>query len=593
MNRRKPIFKLSAALLVAPVLAFVAVQDRGPAASPVATMASVHTAPIVAAPRTAAMVNLGNDLQRLIDGAGWPRDQWSVLVVSLDKGDTLFAHQADTHLAPASGLKLFTTAAALYYLGPEFRYSTFLLADGKIENGVLNGDLVVYGTGDPTFTARFGRRDGIWHAFADTLIAMGVKEVRGSIIGDASYFTGRGAGTGWQEDYIGASYAAPSSALSYGENIATLEIRPRAVGEPPFVGLADGADEISVVNHATTVGRGRSFIHVSRSSYDSPLEVRGQISRGTRSMQRTVPVADPAQYAAAVFKGILTDKGITVTGPTKSVTEAAASPVTGRMVFAPALDAKQPVRVLAIHQSPPLIDILEIVNKKSHNLMAEQTLRTVGRVAVGEGSVEAGEKAVIQLLVRETGDAPEGFDMDDGSGLSVLDRASARNFIHLLSFMAKSPMFDAYWQTLPEAGVPNGLRRMGGSAAAGNLRAKTGTIDNVSSLSGYVRASDGERLAFSIISNNVPSTYRAKRIEDAIGMRLAAFDRNNDRPMNMAPVVEKTSKARASGRTATVRRGDTLQKIARRNGTSVAALQRANPGLTNPKLKAGRRIRLP
>ncbi|HEX6066403.1 MAG TPA: D-alanyl-D-alanine carboxypeptidase/D-alanyl-D-alanine-endopeptidase, partial [Longimicrobiales bacterium] len=345
--------------------------------------ASESVAPAVAAARTAATVNLGNDLQRLIDGAGWSSDRWSVLVVSLDKGDTLFAHRADSHLAPASGLKLFTTAAALYYLGPEFRYSTFLLADGKIENGVLNGDLVVYGTGDPSFTARFGRRDGVWHAFADTLAAMGIKEVRGSVIGDASYFAGRGTGTGWQEDYIGASYAAPSSALSYGENIATLEIRPRAVGEPPFVGLADGANEITVVNHATTVARGRSFIHVARSSYDSPLEVRGQISRGTKSIQRTVPVADPAQYAAAVFKKILSDKGITVTGATKSVTDAAASPVTGRMVFAPALDEKQPVRVLAIYQSPPLIDILEIVNKKSHNLMAEQTLRTVGRVALG------------------------------------------------------------------------------------------------------------------------------------------------------------------------------------------------------------------
>jgi LysM repeat protein len=152
-------------------------------------------------------------------------------------------------------------------------------------------------------------------------------------------------------------------------------------------------------------------------------------------------------------------------------------------------------------------------------------------------------------------------------------------------------MFQSYWETLPEAGVPNGLRRMGGTPASGNLRAKTGTIDNVSSLSGYVRARDGERLAFSIISNNVPSTYRAKRIEDAIGIRLASFDRNNDQPMRIAPATEKATKS--SGRTALVRRGDTLQKIARRNGTSVSALQRANPGLTNPRLKAGKRIKLP
>jgi D-alanyl-D-alanine carboxypeptidase/D-alanyl-D-alanine-endopeptidase (penicillin-binding protein 4) len=561
----------------------MAVQERGPA---VPGGAIAHALPMAAAPRTAAVTALSSDLQRLITNAGWS-GKWSVLVVSLDKGDTLFAHSADEQLAPASGLKLFTTAAALYYLGPQFRYSTFLLADGKVENGVLNGDLIVYGTGDPTFTARFGRRDAVWHTFADTLAALGIKEVRGNLIGDATYFAGSGTGSGWQEDYIGASYAAPASALSYGENIVTLEIKPRAVGEAPFVGL-DGGEEISVVNHAQTVARGRSFIHVARSSYDSPLEVRGQISRATTSIQRTVPVADPAQYAVAVFKKILISKGIAVSGTSKSVTVGTQSPVTGRMVFAPALDEKEPVRVLAIYQSPPLIDVLEIVNKKSHNLMAEQTLRTVGRVALGEGSVEAGEKAVVHLLTQEIGEAPAGFNMDDGSGLSVLDRASSRNFVQLLSFMAKSPMFDSFWETLPEAAVSGGLRRMHGTAAAGNLRAKTGTIDNVSSLSGYVRSQNGERLAFSIISNDVPSTYRSKRIEDAIGARLAAFDRNNDRSMNTT--VKSTA---SSGKTITIRRGDTLQKIARRNKTSVTALQRANPGVRNTNLKAGRKLRLP
>jgi serine-type D-Ala-D-Ala carboxypeptidase/endopeptidase (penicillin-binding protein 4) len=588
---------LVASVLIAPVaLAFVAVQDRGPAA-PV-TAAGVHAAPVavVAAP-TAAMTSLSNDLERLVTSSGWNGDQWSVMVVSLDKGDTLFSHGGDTQLAPASGLKLFTTAAALYYLGPNFKYSTFLLTDGKIENGVLNGDLVVYGTGDPSFTGRFGRRDAIWHAFADTLTALGVREVRGDVIGDASYFAGRGAGAGWQSDYIGASYAAPASALSYAENIATVEVKPRAVGEPPFVGVVDGADEITVVNRAQTVGRGRTFIHVARASYDAPLEVRGQISRATSAVQRTVPVADPAEYAASVFKKVLQNKGVTVSGEVKSVTNAEESPVTGRMVFAPALEQQDPVRVLAIYESVPLIDILEIVNKKSHNLMAEQTLRTVGRVALGEGSVAAGEKAVMHLLTKEVGEAPEGFKMDDGSGLSVLDRASARNFVELLSFMAKSPMFDSYWATLPEAGVRNGLRRMHGTAAEGNLRAKTGTIDNVSSLSGYVRSRNGERLAFSIISNNVPSTWRAKRIEDAIGARLAAFDRYNDTPVNVTVAGDEAKvskgKARNSGKSVTVRRGDTLQKIARRSGVSVAALQKANPGVKNTNLQAGRKLRIP
>lgn len=581
-----------APLVVAPLLALVPSQDMIAPTAPVG-----GTVPVMTVPRNST--RLAGDLERMIEAPGWAGDRWSVLVVSLDKGDTLFNHGADEALAPASNLKLFTTAAALYYLGPQFRYNTFLLSDGRIENGVLNGDLVVYGTGDPSFSARFGRRDAVWHAFADTLAALGVREITGSIVGDGSYFAGSGSGKGWQEDYINAAYAAPSSALSYAENIATLQIKPGAVGGRPLVTLTDGSDGVVVVNEATTVARGRSWIYATRTTYDGPILVRGQISKRTVAIQRTIPVSDPPRYAAAAFRRILMDKGIVVVGGVKSVTSAAASPVTGRTVFAPAFDSTAPLRVLAIHQSPPLIEILDVINKKSHNLMAEQALRTVGRVSEGEGSVEGGFKAVRTLLEKETGSAPE-LRMDDGSGLSVLDRTSARTIIHLLSFMAKSPMFEAYWSTLPEAGVAGGLRRMYGTPAQGNLKAKTGTINNVSSLSGYVKAADGERLAFSIISNNVPSTWRAKRIEDAIGARLASYKRNNDDAPTIEPDIGNTgnkaakSKAsRASGKTYRVKRGDTLSGIAKRNHTTVAAIQRRNPGLAAKRLQPGKTIRLP
>ena len=578
-----------------PALALVPVQQMAAPEAP----ASVSAVLEAAAPTTPAATRLQADLERLIESPRWSGDRWSVLVVSLDRGDTLFSHAADESLTPASNLKLFTTAAALYYLGPDFRYNTFLLSDGKIENGVLNGDVIVYGTGDPTFSARFGRRDGIWHAFADTLAALGVREIRGAVVGDGSYFAGSGTGAGWQESYINASYAAPSAALSYADNIATLQIRPAAqAGWRPEVSLNDGADGIAVVNEAQTVARGRSWINATRTAYDGPVLVRGQVSRATVAISRTIPVSDPPRYAAAVFRQILIDKGIQVAGGVRSVTQADDSPVTGRVVFAPAFDANPPVRVLAIYQSPPLIDVLEIINKKSHNLMAEQTIRTVGRVAQGDGSVAGGYKAVQQLLVKETGTTADDLHMDDGSGLSVLDRASARTIVHLLSFMAKSPMWESYWQTLPEAGVAGGLARMRGTAAQANLKAKTGTIDRVSALSGYVRAADGERLAFSIISNNVPSTWRAKRVEDAIGVRLATFNRDND-SSSVALVPDPgastgtASVARASGRSYKIRKGDTLSEIAQRHRTSVAAIQRANPGLKANRLVPGKSIRVP
>jgi D-alanyl-D-alanine carboxypeptidase/D-alanyl-D-alanine-endopeptidase (penicillin-binding protein 4) len=580
--------------LLAPALAFVPVQQMVAPEAP----ASVSAVLEAAAPTAVAATRLQADLERLIESPGWPGDRWGVIVVSLDRGDTLFSHGADEALTPASNLKLFTTAAALYYLGPEFRYSTFLLSDGKIENGVLNGDVVVYGTGDPSFSSRFGRRDGIWHAFADTLATLGVKEIRGAVVGDGSYFAGSGTGAGWQESYMNASYAAPSSALSYADNIATLQIKPAAqAGWRPEISLIDGADGIAIVNEAQTVGRGRSWINATRTAYDGPVLVRGQVSRATVSISRTIPVSDPPRYAAAVFRQILIDKGIQVTGGVRSVTREEDSPVTGRVVFAPALDANPPVRVLAIYQSPPLIDVLEIINKKSHNLMAEQTIRTVGRVAQGDGSVAGGYHAVQQLLVKETGTTPHDLHMDDGSGLSVLDRTSARTVVHLLSFMAKSPMWGSYWQTLPEAGVAGGLQRMRGTAAQSNLKAKTGTIDRVSALSGYVRAANGERLAFSIISNNVPSTWRAKRIEDAIGVRLASFNRDNDSATALVPDPGerpiRANASRASGRSYKIRKGDTLSEIAERNRTSVAAIQRANPGLRANRLLPGKRIRLP
>ncbi len=579
-----------AAVLLAPVLALVPARQMMAPAAPRAT-----TVPVVVAPATTTSTRLQADLERLINSPGWRGDRWSVMVVSLDRGDTLFSHGADDAVAPASNMKLFTTAAALYYLGPQFRYNTFLLSDGSLVNGVLSGDLVIYGTGDPSFSSRFGRRDAIWHGFADTLLALGVREVRGDVIGDATYFKGPGTGAGWQEDYINASYAAPASALTYAENIATLQIKPGpTAGARPEVLLMDGGEGISVINQATTVARGRSWISVTRTSYDAPILVRGQISRATVSLQRTVPVADPAQYAAAVFRQILIEKGITVTGAPKSVARESDSPVSGRVVFAPALDSVAPVRVLAIHQSPPLIEIVDIINKKSHNLFAEQAIRTVGRVAEGEGSVQAGYLAIEQLFKRETGAEPGTLHMDDGSGLSVLNRTDARTMIHLLSFMARTPVFDAYYATLPEAGVRGGLHRMYGTKAQGNLRAKTGTIDNVSALSGYVTAADGERLAFSIMSNNVPSTWRAKRVEDAIGARLAAYDRNNDVAVVAEPNLGNSpARASARGRTYTVRKGDTLGGIARKHHVSLRALQKANPGLSARRLQPGKKVRIP
>jgi D-alanyl-D-alanine carboxypeptidase/D-alanyl-D-alanine-endopeptidase (penicillin-binding protein 4) len=569
-----------------------------------AEFSALAATPAAATPH-AAVIALRADIERMVATPG----RWSVTVVSLDRGDTLIAHEPDAPLVPASNMKLFTSAAALYYLGPQYRYNTFLLADGTIQGGVLQGDLIIYGTGDPTISDRFGQKMRVWETFADTLSALGVREIRGKIVADASYFGGPGTAAGWEKDYMNASYAAPASALSFAENVATLQVKPaREVGGRPEVRLIPGGEgSIALVNEATTVAGRRSWIHVSRTAYDGPILIRGQIGKNTLGVLRTVPVSDPARWAGAVLRETLEKRGVHVTGGVVAVQSPESSPVTGRLVFAPAFSDKPPLRVLAIHESPPLFDILEVVNKKSHNLLAEQTLRTVGRVALGQGTVEAGARAVQHLLESEASGANHGMRIYDGSGLSVLNRVTTRSVIHLLSFMARSTMWNDYWETLPEAGSGDGLRRMHRTPAYHNLRAKTGTIDHVSALSGYVRSANGERLAFSIISNDVPSTYRAKRIEDQIGARLATFDRAAEEaagtlpptPVATTPAPAPTVRPAApqtaarAARSYVIRKGDTLDGIARRHGLTVNALRRANPGLNPRRLIPGKRIVLP
>lgn len=589
------------------------VQEVGPAPAPEATAASpsASVSPDVAVLRT--------EIDGLIEETGWSGDQWSVMAVSLEHGDTLYAHNPGLGLAPASNMKLFTTAAALYFLGPDFRYGTFLMSDGPIANGVLNGDLVLYGTGDPTISDRFGTRRSVWQAFADTLLALGVTRVTGDVIGDASYFAGSGTPEGWQTSYMNASYAAPASALTYAENIATVQVAPGAqAGWRPEVTLVPGGSGIAVVNQATTVASGRSSIRIRRSAYDGPVVVTGRIARGASPVVRAVVVSDPERFAAGALRYELQERGITIDGDVRSVTAESASPVSGRSVFAPGFQQDTPLRVLAVHTSPPLIEILSIINHKSHNQMAEQALRTLGRVVTGSGTVAGGARGVQAMLANKLGDdAHIELTQYDGSGLSVLNRASARSFIQLLDAMAVSPMWQEFWSTLPEAGAPGGLRRMYRTPAEGNLRAKTGTINHVSALSGYVDAANGERIAFSILSNNVPSTWRAKRIEDGIGARLAALDRpamlgeRVDRSQPMQPVEADvvapsetpqtpgttlpapSADAPGAPRTHTIQKGDTFEGIAKQYGHTVRALRAANPNLDPRRLMPGKTLRLP
>jgi serine-type D-Ala-D-Ala carboxypeptidase/endopeptidase (penicillin-binding protein 4) len=470
---------------------------------------------------TIAMAELRTNLNQLVDHPARRNERWSILAVSLDRGDTLFARDPEQPLAPASNMKLFTAAAALEYLGERHRFRTFLIADGPIRDGVLEGNLYLYGTGDPTLGTRFAERPApALVSLADTLALLGVRHVRGDIVGDGTYFSGPNQGLGWQPDYMNAWYASSAGALSVHENMIRIEIRPGTDGGPPELRYIPGGDGVALVNEATVGGRGRA--RVARVAYEGPIVISGNVGSGTSA--HAVPVGDPAMYAAALMRDVLVERGIMIHGVARAIVDQEESPITGQTVFAPALEGERQVRVLAEHVSGPLQDILESINQVSHNFYSEQVLRAVGRAATGIGSPGAGGFAVKRILARAGVDTAH-VHIDDGSGLSAHNRVSARDFITVLAYMADSPHAEPFIASLPVAGEVRRFRRMGGTPAAGNLRAKTGTITRVSALSGYVTAANGERIAFSIIGNDLRSVAQGKHIENTIGAQLASFDR--------------------------------------------------------------------
>jgi serine-type D-Ala-D-Ala carboxypeptidase/endopeptidase (penicillin-binding protein 4) len=504
-------------------------------------------APAAAATTTGAATGSGIQLLRrelasvLARGAG-RSGQWGVLAISTARGDTLFALNPDEPLTPASNQKLFTSAGALFHLGPGFRFPTFLLADGPVENGVLHGNLILYGTGDPALSDRF--MDSPFSPFVDfarVLAARGIHTVRGDVLGDGTYFSGAGRRDSWNPRNLNDWYAAPVTGLTFNENVVTLQIRATHPGEAPRILTQPEGAELPFLNRGLTVSGGvRTPLMVVRDHPDDPIELLGQMGAGQADVWRRLTVSDPATYAASMFRRVLSQEGIRVEGRAQAVNESRGSRVTGRMLVAPGFTgtgagpgAEEGVWTVAVHRSPPLTALLEVVNKRSVNLYADALLMTMGRVVEGDGSFDGGGRVLTRYLTEVVGLDPAGIHVEDGSGLSPLNRATPSALVRLLAHMEGDPNGSAFQASLPEAGNPRELRRMYRSAAAGNLRAKTGTIRRVSALSGTVRTADGEEILFSIIANDVPSPWAAKQVEDRIGIQLASFSR----PMELAPDV--------------------------------------------------------
>ncbi len=468
------------------------------------------------------LAGLRTDLDAVLGSVRWRRATFGVLAVSLDSGDTLYSREPTQALAPASNQKLFTTAAALHYLGPDYRWLTMLMSDAPLEQGHLRGDLILYGTGDPGISDRFyPSRGAVLDSLALQLRDAGVRTVEGRVLGDGTFFQGPERSDRWDPRDLNEWFTAASDALSYNENVVSLRVEPTVAGVPPAIHSLPDQGGVAVRNDALTVSGGASQrLALVRTDPTAPIVVEGQMNRGSREVWRQMTVQDPALFTAHAMVQALERAGIVVLGSPGVVTDGTASLEGERRVFAAGGDGAARTRVLALHRSRPLSDYIEVVNQESHNLFADLILKTIGRSVEGEGSFEAGARAVERFLTRVVG-VPEGdVHMFDGSGLAADNRATPAALVAVLSYMTTTAEWPVLRESLPEAGTRH-LRRMQRTAAARNLRAKTGTIEGVSALSGIVQTAGGERVVFSIVGNRLPSSWGAKRLEDRIGARLA------------------------------------------------------------------------
>ncbi len=442
---------------------------------------------------------------------------WGVVIQSLENGEYLYRRNANKLFIPASDLKIFTTSAGLILLGQNYQFKTNIYANGEIDGSVLEGDLIVEGRGDPTISGRFynDNKFKVFDDWADTLSEKyGLDEIHGNIIGDDNDFDDVGMGKGWAWNDESYWYSAPSGAISFNDNVVDIIVKSGKKNGPAKITTGPNTKYVAILNNVQTVSKDSSTsVDLYRQSGTNLVNVFGTIKEGD-SLETYVTVNNPTQYSMVVLKKVIEQNNILVTGIPMDID-----------FVTKTLDPDN-FKKLFTYYSPPLKEIIKVINKSSENFYSEQLLKTIGLEIEGYGTAENGVKAE-ERVFQKMGILPERMNIVDGSGLSRLDLVTPMQIIRVLNYMFRSKYFIPFYNSLPIAGVDGTLGlRMKGTRAEDNLRAKTGTHFAVSSISGYVYTADNEPVAFSIIANNftVPVEL-AENIEDLVCLRLSNFKR--------------------------------------------------------------------
>jgi serine-type D-Ala-D-Ala carboxypeptidase/endopeptidase (penicillin-binding protein 4) len=470
------------------------------------------------------------------------RGFWGIEVVALSTGKVLYARDADKLFTPASNTKLFTTAAALALIGPDYTFHTTVETNGALDtHGRLTGDLVLVGRGDPNLsgrelpyalhTQRNDRPIRVLEQLADTLAQKGVKYVDGDIIADDSYFAFERYGEGWSQDDLVWADGAPVSALTINDNVIFVNILPAdRAGERAFVSITPFADYYRIDNRIITTpgGTGRK-IFINREPGATVLTLWGNMPLDDAGANEALAIEDPAEFAAGLFRQLLEVRGIAVYGRQRTrhtelsslstLTVTASAAARGGDESSPSLQTRP--LVLASYQSQPLMEDVRVINKVSQNLHAEILLRLLGREKGTAGTVEGGLE-VLRGFLNQAGIPGDQYLFHDGSGLSRQNLVTPHTVVQLLRYASLQPWGPRFRDTLPLAGTDGSLSdRFKGVDVQGRVRAKTGSLGGVKALSGYITTNRGEEVAFSILSNNL--SLPDKRISEAIDAIVGAI----------------------------------------------------------------------
>lgn len=478
---------------------------------------------VKAAPSDAS---LARAIDEVIDAGDLKQARLGVFVMSLKDGRVLYARDADRLFTPASNMKVYTTAVALDQLGADYRWRTSVYGNKPDANGVIDGGLVLYGRGAPDLISKPKGDAPSLTKFADQLYQSGVREIRGNIIGDASYFRGELFGLGWQWNDLQWYFGAEPSALSVNENTVEVTIAPsNKQGSAASVVVTPNENYVRLTNHANTAdGDAPTTIGIIRDLSSNDIRVWGDFPVAGHAFSAFLSVHDPALWAATLFKQALISRGIKVNGDVRSRDFRSAQ----NEKFDP-----QKSFELAFQDSEPLGEIIRRTNKESNNLFAELLLRTVGKERgslapdpdakknAARGDDQAGT-AVIKYWLEQKGIPSGAIELRDGSGLSRLDLITPEVTARLLAAIANSAGAATFHDSLPIAGKDGTLSsRL--KKYEGRIFAKTGTLTYVHSLSGYATTSSAEILAFSILSNEVTADRKTLEAIDEIAGSIADF----------------------------------------------------------------------